>query len=65
METTKEALQAEVSRDKWLAALAAIRIGQAEPLSSIETEPLEALKDWITFELMDRDLKDQDQPELF
>ena len=48
-------LSNELSRDHALAAIAAGRIAAAEPIRTIETEALEALADWISFELQDRD----------
>ena len=48
-------LQNEISRDHAIAANAAGRIAAAEPIREIETAALEALADWIAFELLDRD----------
>jgi len=53
-----EELSNETSRDQWIAVSAAMRIAAGERVSSIETEPLEALSDWIRAELQDRDLRD-------
>jgi len=48
---------AEKSRDHWIAANAAARIAECEPIENIESEALDALATWIQFELQDRTLR--------
>lgn len=60
-----EEMYQDTARSHWIAAQAAGRISDGEPLSSIETEPLEALCDWLRAELIDRDLRDNTTLELF
>jgi hypothetical protein len=49
-----EELNAEKSRDRWIAVQAAERIGAGECIDTIETEPLDALCEWLRSELEDR-----------
>jgi len=44
----------DIPRTLWIAADAARRISECEPLQSIEDEPLDALYHLIGFELQDR-----------
>ena len=58
MNTDIETLREERSRDRWLAVSAAKRLAAREPISTIESEPLENLSEWIRAELQDRDLRE-------
>ena len=54
-------IQEDAARTLYIAADAALRFVQGEPLESIETEPLEALSAVVDAELQDRERRSHDQ----
>ena len=46
---------AEAARDRWIGSSVCCRISEGADIRRIETEALEALRDWVSLELSRRD----------